>query len=250
MLHLDEIVGYLDGYLKIGEIEDTSVNGLQVQGRGKVERIGFAVDACMETFKEADGRGADMLVVHHGLIWGGIKSVTGITYDRLKFLIENGISLYAVHLPLDKHPEVGNNIQFLKLFDVSDIKEFGQYHGVNIGFMGEFKEEKVLGEFAEEVGNKLNTKPGVLDFGKEKIRKVGVVSGAASSVISEAVEKVDVFVTGEVSHSVYHSAKDARVNVIFAGHYATETLGVKALAGVLEKEFGMETVFIDVPTGL
>ena len=107
-----------------------------------------------------------------------------------------------------------------------------------------------LKEFVEEVGAKLNTKPGVLDFGKEKIRKVGVVSGAASSVISEAAEKVDVFVTGEVSHTIYHTAKDAKVNVIFAGHYATETLGIKALADVLEEEFGAETIFIDVPTGL
>ena len=119
-----------------------------------------------------------------------------------------------------------------------------------IGFMGEFEEEKNLDEFAAEIEERLNTKCTVLPFGKEKVKKVGVVSGGASSIVNEAVEKVDVFVTGESSHSVYHTAKEAKVNVIFAGHYATETLGVYALAKVLRKEFNVETIFIDVPTGL
>ena len=204
----------------------------------------------METFIAAKDAGADMVVVHHGLIWNGITSVTGITYDRLKFLIENEISLYAAHLPLDRHREVGNNIEFMKLFNVKNIEEFGDYHGIFIGFMGDFEHEKNINEFKLEIEEKLSAKCIVLPFGKKKVKKVGVVSGGASSIVNEAVEKVDVFVTGESSHTVYHTAKEAKVNVIFAGHYATETLGVRALAKVLNKEFGVETVFINVPTGL
>jgi dinuclear metal center YbgI/SA1388 family protein len=223
---------------------------LQVSGKDNIKKIAFAVDACMDTFVNAKKAGADMVIVHHGLIWHGITAVTGITYERLKFLIENEISLYAAHLPLDKHPLSGNNIEFLKLFNIRNAAEFGNYHGILIGFAGEFENEKNLNEFAAEIEEKLNTKCTILPFGKEKVKKIGVVSGGASDIIKDAVEKVDVFVTGESSHTVYHTAKEAKVNVIFAGHYATETLGVRALAKVLNKEFGVETVFVDVPTGL
>ena len=249
MPSLKKITNYLNDYLKINEINDSSVNGLQVSGKENINKIAFAVDACSETFSAAKDAGADMIIVHHGLIWNGITSVTGITYRRLKFLIENEISLYAAHLPLDLHPEVGNNIEFLKLFNAENIEEFGNYHGIFIGFMGEFA-ERSINDFAGEIQKKLNTNCAVLPFGKEKVKKVGVVSGAAARIVNEAVEKVDVFVTGEASHEVYHTAKEARVNVIFAGHYATETLGVKALAKLLKEKFDVEAVFIDVPTGI
>ena len=155
MASLKKITNFLDDYLKINEIKDSSVNGLQVSGKENINKIAFAVDACIESFAAAKEAGADMIIVHHGLIWKGITSVTGITYDRLKFLIENEISLYAAHLPLDKHPEIGNNIEFLKLFNVKNPEEFGDYHGIFIGFMGEFEEEKNINDFASEIEKKL-----------------------------------------------------------------------------------------------
>jgi dinuclear metal center YbgI/SA1388 family protein len=250
MATLKQITSFLNEYLKISETQDTSVNGLQVSGKNNINKIAFAVDACMETFVAAKKAGADMVIVHHGMIWKGITSVTGITYGRLKFLIENEISLYGAHLPLDKHSDAGNNIMLMRLFNIKNAVEFGEYHGIFIGFMGELERERSLKDFAAEIEEKLNTKCTILPFGKEKVKKVGVVSGGAPSIVNEAVEKVDVFVTGEASHTVYHTAKEAKVNVIFAGHYATETLGVKAIAEVLKKEFCVETVFIDLPTGL
>ncbi len=250
-MELKILTKFFDEYLKISEIEDVSVNGLQVEGRKYIEKICFAVDACAETFKLAKEENADMLFVHHGMIWNGIKNVTGITYKRLKFIIENEISLYAAHLPLDMHGEVGNNIQFLKIFRINEaIEEFGTYHGIKIGYKGMFEKEKNLNDFVSEIEKHLNTKCKILKFGKNKIKRVGVVSGGAASLIDEAIENVDCFVTGEPSHQIYHIAKEANLNVIFAGHYATETLGVKAMAKLIGKKFSIETKFIDCPTGL
>ncbi|MFN3528093.1 MAG: Nif3-like dinuclear metal center hexameric protein [Candidatus Altarchaeaceae archaeon] len=250
-MKLKEIQKFMDEFLKISEIEDSSINGLQVEGKEEIKKICFAVDASMELFKLAKKENADMVFVHHGIIWNGIKKVVGVDYKRLKFLIKNRISLYACHLPLDLHEEVGNNIQFLKVFEIrKDIEKFGTYHGVKIGYKGKFDEEKKLSGFVKEIEEKLNTKCKILNFGKKKIKSIGVVSGGAASIINEAIDEVDCFVTGEISHQVYHLAKEGKVNVIFAGHYATETLGVKAMAKFINEKFKIETKFIDIPTGL
>jgi len=249
-MRLEDIVTFLDDFLGVREWEDKSVNGLQVEGREEVRKIAFAVDACMETFVKA--KGADMLVVHHGLIWGGIERVTGATMRRLKFLLENGISLYACHLPLDAHPRVGNNVELLRLLGVEAEGSFGVYKGRSIGYYGRFEEKKSLEEIIEAVGS-INERPIVLDFGKEKIESVGAVSGRGAFALKEAIDLgLDLFVTGEAEHEAYHLAKECGINVIFAGHYATETLGVKALMRVVGEEFAgeVEVEFLDVPTGL
>jgi len=246
-----KLINFLDEYLKISEIEDYSLNGLQVEGKREIKKVVTAVDASMEIFKRAKKENADLVFVHHGMLWKNIKSITGINYKRLKFLIKNGISLYACHLPLDKHEEVGNNIQFLKIFKISkNIEQFGDYHGIKIGYLGEFDDYKNFNEFVREINEKLNTRCKILNFGNKKIKTIGVVSGGASSIIDEAIEKVDCFVTGEPSHQVYHIAKEGKINVIFAGHYATETLGVKAVGKLLKEKFDIETKFIDFPTNL
>lgn len=250
-MKLKDIKKFLDDFLKISEIEDVSVNGLQVEGKEEIKKICFAVDASMELFKLAKNENADMVFVHHGIIWNGIKRVTGINYKRLKFLIENKISLYACHLPLDKHEEVGNNIQFLKIFGIKkEIEEFGTYHGIKIGYKGKFDEEKNFADFVKDIKKNINKKCKILNFGRKKIKSVGVVSGGAASLIDEAIEEVDCFVTGEPSHQIYHLAKEGKINVIFAGHYATETLGVKAMAKFINEKFKIETKFIDIPTNL
>lgn len=249
--NLFEIINFLNNYLKISEIDDYSLNGLQVEGKKNIQKVITAVDASEEIFKIAKKENAELIFVHHGMLWKSINSITGINYKRMKILINNKISLYACHLPLDKHEEVGNNIQFLKIFKIiKNITPFGNYHGINIGYKGEFEEEHNLNEFVKEINEKLNTKCKILKFGNKKIKSVGVVSGAASEIVNEAIEEVDCFVTGESSHQVYHLAKEGKINVIFAGHYATETLGVKAIANLIKEKFNIETKFIDIPTNM
>ena len=250
-MKLYEIVEFLDDLLKVEEWQDKSNNGLQVEGKEEVKKVAFAVDACMEVFEKAKEIGADMIVVHHGLIWGGIDYVKGLINRRLEFLLKNGISLYAVHLPLDAHPSVGNNAQILKAMGLEPIESFGVYQGKEIGYIGVYDESKPLDDVLDLIREKVNQTLVVLDFGSEDVKRVGVVSGRGGFALVEAVERnVDLFITGEQDHSVYHLAKECGVNVVFAGHYATETFGVKALIRVVGGEFDIDVEFIDIPTGL
>jgi len=252
-MKLKEIVQFLDDFLGIKDWEDKSNNGLQIEGKPEVRKIVFAVDACMDVFVRAKERDADMIIVHHGLIWGGIDYVRGIVKRRLKFLLDNEISLYAVHLPLDAHPKVGNNAQLLRLLEVEPEEQFGMYKGKPIGFYGKLENPMNLSEIVEILRNKLSERLIVLDFGDEKIEIIGAISGKGAFALVEAIDKgLDLFITGEAEHSAYHLAKECGINVIFAGHYATETLGFKALMNVIGEEFAgeIEVEFIDVPTGL
>jgi dinuclear metal center YbgI/SA1388 family protein len=249
MAKLKEVVKFLDEELGIKDVEDSSNNGLQVQGKEEVKKIAFAVDACMEVFKKA--KDFDMVIVHHGISWGdSLKYITGLNYKRVKFLIDNYISLYAAHLPLDKHPKHGNNAEFCRIFNLKHLRGFGDYHGQIIGFAGE--EDTSLNDFVKEIEKNLNTKCIVFDFGKKQIKKIAVVSGNGGGEITrQAISNdFDCLVTGEAGHSSYVTARDSKVNIIIAGHYATETLGVKALMKILKDKFKVEVKFIDAPTGL
>lgn len=248
---LKKLVSFLDSELSLAEFpKDDSVNGLQVEGRQRVEKVGLAVDACEYTFGRAKKRGVDFLLVHHGLIWGGLKSVRGVTRERIKALLDSDISLYACHLPLDWHPLYGNNAELLRILSVRKMGEFGEYHGKRIGYWGKTGAVMSVGAFVKLVDKTLKTKSLYFDF-KKKVRNVGVVSGGGWSAIHDAEELgIDTFLTGEPSHGAYHLAKETGVNLIFAGHYATETLGIKAVGGMLKKKFGLAVEFIDSPTGL
>lgn len=247
MAELKTIKDFIDKELKVAEVEDVSNNGLQVEGKKEIKKIAFAVDACVEVFEKAIGAGADMVIVHHGMSWAdSLKFITDINYNRIKLLIKNDISLYACHLPLDMDDKYGNNIQLAKMLELEDIKDFGAYHGVDIGKMGQFKDEITIEELKKILEEKLSTKCQMFKFGKEKIKTIGIVSGAAADVLNEAAQKeLDCFLTGEAPHHSYHEAKEARMNVIMAGHYETETVGVRALMPLLEEKFGVETVFLD-----
>jgi len=251
MVYLKQITSFLDNWLNISEIEDRSLNGLQVGGKSEVYKIGVAVDASMETFQKALQQKCDMIIVHHGLLWKDVTSVSGTLYNRIKYLMQTGMSFYAAHLPLDKHNEVGNNIQICKLLDLKNLKEFGLHNGVKLGFSGELESEISFEVFVELINKRLDTQSKFLNFGPKTIKKVGVVSGGGSRDYDEARnEKIDCYITGEMSNSTYHFAKENNINVIAAGHYKTEVFGVKALASLIEERFGVETVFIDVPTGI
>ncbi|HNX59433.1 MAG TPA: Nif3-like dinuclear metal center hexameric protein [Spirochaetota bacterium] len=245
-----ELVHYLDSYLRTDAISDVALNGLQVEGSDEVTRIAAAVDASLSTFEKAAELGAQMLIAHHGLYFGSIVPVTGIHYKRMKTLIEHGISLYASHLPLDMHPECGNNAELARIFGLTDITPFGEYHGVTIGFGGTLSVPSTPHALADILSRAAGAECAVKE-NRPQSRKIAVVSGGGSFALDEAARcGYDTLVTGEPDHITFHPAREYGVNLIFGGHYSTETLGVKALCAHLAEKFGLEWNFIDMPTGM
>lgn len=247
----NELVAYLDEYLQIEHFvsSDSSLNGLVVGGSDKpIKKIGYAVDACQASFDRAVEEGCDLLLVHHGLYWGVPLAVTGSHYKRLATLIKHDVNLYAAHLPIDAHPEVGNNIQIAHALGLENIEPFGFYKGGAIGFKGILPEAMSL----EGVANHLCLiHPILLPFGPKEIRSIGIVSGGASRTVTEALsDGLDLFLTGEVDHSIYHEALEGGINLLGGGHYITEVYGVQALSEHLAERFGVEVAFIANPTGL
>jgi len=250
-MNRDGLVAFLDEYLQVSAYPDKSSNGLQVEGKAEVERAAFAVDTTLRTIERAVRGKADMLIVHHGMIWGGLNYITGIHYKRLKALIENDLNLYAAHLPLDAHPEVGNNVGLLRLLGLEPKGQFGEYKGLSIGFYGEFEEPQPIEKVAQIIAEKLDTTVKTYEFGKREIKTVGAISGAGAFALEEAHrEGIDLLITGEFGHADYLTAVDLPQSVLVAGHYKTETLGVKALMELIRERFGLSVFFIDEPTGL
>ena len=247
----DDLVVYLDEYLQVKTIEDQSNNGLQVEGSDDVRRVSFAVDAGLAAFEGARSAATEMLIVHHGLFWGRPLMATGIHRRRLAVLFDAGISLYASHLPLDLHQEVGNNATLVRWLDVQDVVPFGTYKGREIGLAGQLSESLSLDHFVSLIERKLGEPVvKVWPFGSASVQRIGIVSGGAGSFIDQAAEAgVDLYLTGEMNHNVFHQAQELGLNVVYGGHYATETAGLKALAEHLAAQFDLETVFLDLPTG-
>lgn len=248
---LTQIVPYADRLLKHAEIGDwsTARNGLQVANSGKISRIGAAVDAHLQTFQKAVRQKVDFLVVHHGLFWSDIAPITGANYDKIKLLIDHDIALYSSHLPLDLHPKFGNNILLARQIGLKKMKPFARPKGQYVGKVGECsislerlitKLEKILGQ-----------KPLLLPGGPKQVKKIGILTGAAGDALMEAAEAgADTFITGEGSHGTFAAAFEAGINVLYGGHYLTETFGVKALAKHLSKTFSVPWEFLDTPSGL
>lgn len=250
MVSRSELVSFLDKTFSFYKGEDDSCNGLQYEGEDSITKAAFAVDACLSSFEAAAQSNADFLFVHHGLFWKKNlpEGVTGIWRKRLDALAEKNLSLYAVHLPLDAHPKLGNNAVLAGMLALKRLERFGEYHGEKIALKGVLPKQMKLFELRGLVEKKLGVNATVYDFGSAGVRRVGVCSGGGAFAAGEG--GIDCLVTGEVKHSDYHAAKDAGVNVIEAGHYVTETLGVKAVQKLVEKKFGIKTVFLDLPTGL
>jgi dinuclear metal center YbgI/SA1388 family protein len=252
MESLQKITQFLNSYLKIHTVKESSWNGLQFEGAQQVKKIVFAVDAGAETFERAASENAEMIVVHHGQFWSQQNpSFTGSNKKRLDILYKNNISLYASHLPLDMHRTVGNNAILIKRIGARIKSDFAVYEGQNIGYTAVYKKPVFLSTIEKRLNSALHTECIVLPFGAKKISTVGAVSGSCShSHIDEAIKLgLDLFITGE-SKDIYHVAKDASTNIIFAGHHASETVGVKALADLVKKKLKVKTTFVDIPTGL
>lgn len=251
-----DLIDRLNDQLRIDAFadSDTSENGLQVGTQdGYADRVAFAVDAAVETIEAAAEWDADMLVVHHGLSWGGIDRVTGRTYERIARLIENDIDLYAAHVPLDAHEVLGNAAGLCDLLELDDRRPFGEYDGEHLGQAGRLPTALDSAELEMLLANELDhggSGVQVLDFGANTIRDVAIVTGRGPEWLDEAVEEgVDAFITGEGVGELYHQAKEEGMTVFLAGHYATETFGVRSLANLIDN-VGPATTFIDAPTGL
>jgi dinuclear metal center YbgI/SA1388 family protein len=250
-MQAEELVRYLDAYLRIGDVPDSSRawNGLQVEGTRAVERLGVAVDCGERTLADAVERGCDFLIVHHGLFWDGGLPVVGRRYRRLRRLLEAGVWLYGAHIPLDVHPEVGNSAVLARALGVEIEGTFGDYDGVDIGVKGRLEIRREA--LAARLHELLNQPVRLLAGGVERVRTVGVITGAGGGMIGDAIGAgVDAFVTGEGAHHTWFDAMEGGINVYYGGHYATETWGVRALASHLEERFGLTHEFIDHPTGL
>ena len=233
---------------------DASANGLQV-GREEVpvDHVAFAVDAAQATIDRAVEAGADLLVTHHGLSWGGIERVTGIQYGRIAPLIEHDVGLYVSHLPLDGHQGLGNAAGLADLLDLGNRAPFGTHGGEYVGQRGSLPDPVTLEDLRETLAGALDTGDGsiqALDFGPSTIRDVAIVTGSGADWLGEAVDAgADLLLTGEGKQQVSHEAREAGIHVVLGGHYATETFGVRSLAELVGS-WGLETTFVDHPTGL
>jgi dinuclear metal center YbgI/SA1388 family protein len=238
----------IDGFAQA----DNSLNGIQVDNDGAgLRKIAFAVDAAMETFEQAADAGAVMLFVHHGLFWGAPLRVAGNLRRRLKFLLERNICLYAVHLPLDQHPKMGNNACLAELLGLENLEPFGTYHGRKIGYKGVFPRPVTVEEAVKKIDFMGRPPLGVFPLGKGEIKSAAVVSGGAAEEARQAIEEgVDLFITGEASHEVYHDCLEGKLNMIAGGHYNTEVWGLRAVMRHCIACLGIDADFIDVPTGL
>ena len=243
-----KIVEFLDRELNIAAFHDDSNNGLQVQSSGKVRRVCVGVDASMAFFEKAAEKKADLLICHHGLSWGdSLKRITGLNHRRLKFLLDRDMALYACHLPLDAHPRLGNNAQICKALGLRGLKPFGFSHGVALGFQGALPKAMAYAEFKKHAHAVFGNTVGTMDFGKARVRTVAVASGGAAGEIAEAGETgVDVYISGEPKLMAWHLAQEYGINAIFAGHYATEVFGVKAVGNLLATRFSVDAEFIDM----
>jgi dinuclear metal center YbgI/SA1388 family protein len=248
-----DMVAYLDTFLRVHEIPDESnaVNGMQVQNQGSADRIVAAVDASLEAIEAAApaGGGGTLLLVHHGLFWDGNVPLTGRRYRRIRALLDRNIALYAAHIPLDIHPEVGNNMVLARRLEITLDGWFGDYRGLRLGVHGELSlpREELVRRIESQLGATARLIPG----GPAETDRVGVITGAGGSYIAQARDAgLDTLITGEGTHPSYFDAMEFGVNVIYAGHYATEQVGVQALAQHLGLRFELPWEFHRHPTGM
>ena len=251
-VELRQLVDYLDAFLEVRDFPDDpgAHNGLQVENGGSVSLVVACTDACQATIDAATELEADLMLVHHGLFWGdGVAPLTEERFRRVRALLDGDIAVYSAHLPLDAHPEVGNNAELARAIGIKAAERFGEYEGRPLGFAGELEMSRA--ELADRLEEALGSEPHVIPGGPDRCRRVGVISGGASGYIHAAHRAgLDTFITGEGPHYTYFQAEESGLNLIYAGHYATETLGVKALAAHLAESFDVEWKFVDHPTGL
>jgi dinuclear metal center YbgI/SA1388 family protein len=249
MARLTELVGHLDDLLEIGSFRDYGPNGLQVPGADEVSRVVTGVSAHLELFEAAAAAEAQLVVAHHGLFWDfHPRSITPEMKRRLRLLFDRDISLAGYHLPLDAHPEVGNNALICEALGLERAEPFGEHRGQTVGFVGRSADGVPFDELRRRCADVFGQEPFAWETGPEMVHSIGIVSGAAASSFGEAIARgLDAFLTGEPAEHVMADARESGTHFIAAGHYATETLGVRRLGELLSDRFGVEHHFVEVP---
>jgi len=244
-----ELVSFLDDYLQASIGRDYCPNGLQVQGRDDIRRIVTGVSACVELFEEARRREADAILVHHGIFWDKQPvTLVGPRHRRVAILMASEINLLAYHLPLDRHPELGNNMLAARSLGLEAIEPFGTFDGLPIGFQGNFSRDVSIDNLTRQCRDLYGQDPLVFAEGPDAIRTLGIISGGAQSELHTAIDAgLDAFITGEVSEWVLHTAREAGIHYLACGHHATERLGIRALGEYLASRFDLEAEFVDIP---
>ncbi len=255
MTNTREIAGYLDEFLNIRAIpEDHSNNGLQVEASTTVNKAVFAIDASLQLFESAAAVNADFIFVHHGISWGAEpRRFTGTTGRRLELLFSHGISLYAAHLPLDAHPVVGHNALLADMIKLSQRRRFAEYDGALIGVAGVLDPPQTLSTLGAVFERELGCKATVFGGGDDvPACHAGVISGGGGmDGLSAAIDAgLDCLITGEMTHTMYHAAREAGLRFLQLGHYCSEKPGVLVVMKEIEKCFGIDCQFIDIPTEL
>ena len=248
-MQLKDLCEFCDEYLQAGDFDDYCPNGLQVEASDEVSHIITGVTASMALIEAAIEQKADTLLVHHGYFWKGeSQPISGFKGRRIRALIRNNINLIAYHLPLDAHPEVGNNAQLANIMGWKIEGSFGSVGRHDIVLNGCLPAPMSLDELSESLANRLKTQPLGISSGNQPIRTIAWCTGAAQHYIEQAAAKgIDAFISGEVSEHTYHFAKEAGIHYIAAGHHATERYGVQALGKLIEERFGLRQQFIDIP---
>ncbi|MBP9805232.1 MAG: Nif3-like dinuclear metal center hexameric protein [Candidatus Accumulibacter sp.] len=241
----EELIRYLDKLLEAGRFRDYCPNGLQVEGRSEVQRLVAGVSATQALLDAAVARDADAILVHHGWFWRGEDGrVTGMRKTRLQKLLRHDLNLIAYHLPLDGHPELGNNAQLAKRFGWLVDDRFGDQ---DIGYLGHLENPRTVAAIGERVGSALQRAPLLIGDGGRLVSRVGWCSGAAQGLFEEAIARgVDLYLSGEISEQTVHLARESGVAYLAAGHHASERYGVRALAEHLAERFGLNCEFVDL----
>jgi dinuclear metal center YbgI/SA1388 family protein len=247
---LKDVLAELDRLLEPGRFKDYCPNGLQVPGGEEVARIATGVSASVELFERAIEQRAELIVVHHGLFWGSAPAAIDVRMKRrLRLLFDANMSLAAYHLPLDAHPEVGNNALIARALGADELDPFALHEGEPIGVLARFAGEGMRAQaLFEGVERLMERAPLVFDAGPETVRSVAIVSGAGAGYLADAIASgADALITGEPAERAMGEAREASIHFIAAGHYATETFGVRRLGEHLGERFAVEHVFVDVP---
>jgi dinuclear metal center YbgI/SA1388 family protein len=254
---LATLATYLDDILGLDVVPDYpgAVNGVQLANMGDIERVATAVDFSSETVNGAINSGARLLLVHHGMFWGGVQPITGNRHQRLWSLITHDVAVYSAHLPLDVHPELGNNVLLAKRLGLEPFAGFARYQTIEVGVSGESDiATSLLVERARGLAEEFHGTFVATRFDPHRVtRKWGICTGAGadSGSLREAAQRgLDTLIVGEGPHHTAVEARELGIVVIYAGHYATETLGVRALGERLAEQFGLTSTFIDAPSGL
>lgn len=251
MVNRTDLVAYLDDYLRISEIKDYGPQGLQIEGCNDIRRIVGLVDAHQPCVDAALDRHADLMLVHHGIFWGTPKRLVGSYGKLVRSFMQANLNLYAAHLALDAHPEIGNNAELARRLGLEVIDWWGIINGTNLAALCTTSDTIAIDELVVRFEKMVGLVKVVLAHGPKTVRRVGILSGSGASHIEEAAELgCDTFLTGETSHAQYYDALNAGINVIYGGHYTTEIVGVQALGQHLAERFEIAFEFVDLPTGM